>query len=273
MITAAIAPQNFELIRDRIGAILLSEFANQYTNFGLPVECFPKSVDVERFDQIDEETLPAMVVRFVSGDYMDDDGTPAKFYDGDSNGKYLFEIGVIVGSASTDTVWGDQQAAFNLQRILGLVRSILSNPQYDTLGFDLDTMNVLRVYCKNLKINDPKENDNTNNVIYGTLDFVVVCSESTPLVDPGPIASFDSVVKVYDQDNFRKWRYSLYELAITVPQDDTTLTDSFFSNPILSIVYGPNTYLLGTDFTQSGATITAITFAFYKDDIIIARTQ
>jgi len=52
---------------------------------------------------------------------------------------------------------------------------------------------------------------------------------------------------------------------------DTTLTDTFFSNTISEIVVGGQSYIIGVDFTQSGNTITAISFGFYDGQILIAK--
>jgi len=59
---------------------------------------------------------------------------------------------------------------------------------------------------------------------------------------------------------------------ITVDEDGQDFTNSFFGMyTILSISTNNQTYIAGTDFTQSGSTITAISFGFYVGQTILAE--
>ena len=53
----------------------------------------------------------------------------------DTRGTYTYFIDVFTRAKETDAEKGDTIAALKLQRILGIVRTILEDPQYRTLTF------------------------------------------------------------------------------------------------------------------------------------------
>jgi hypothetical protein len=74
------------------------------------------------------------------------------------------------------------------------------------------------------------------------------------------------------------YKYSLAQIAgatrkaITVGTTAATLTDSFFSNTISSIMANNQAFVVGDDFTQSGTTITLLSGIFISGKTIIAFT-
>jgi hypothetical protein len=127
LINGIIPQQNFELIRDRIGAILALELANQYdldNTFPLP-----QSIDIERFIPYDaDQEFPAINVNFWKGEYSNT--TQIK-----TEGTYYFNVDCYADSPTIGTNRGDNLSSAKLQRIMGACRAILKNPVYLTLGF------------------------------------------------------------------------------------------------------------------------------------------
>src|ERR1700749_4176232 len=110
-INNAITSQNFELIRDQIGAILLVEFTNQASNYDLPINCTPKEVQIEGFMQIDEDLLPYIAIRFVSATEVQKDSSGNAAYD------CCYYIDIFTGSASTPDARGDQLSILAFQKM------------------------------------------------------------------------------------------------------------------------------------------------------------
>ena len=127
-----IAPQNYELIRERIGLVITEELTQQgeleTTNpFTVP------TVYIERIWPFNSgEQLPAINVCLYKADYYPYGGIQQK-------GEYVFTIDVYTNSDSTSATdiaqRGDKLASVQMHRIIGKVRSILGSPTYSTLGF------------------------------------------------------------------------------------------------------------------------------------------
>ena len=138
LITSLIPQQNFESVRNAIGAILALELANQYAlyNAADPQPAFPypniNKVWVERIIAFDGPTeLPAINVNIDFAEWMNQ--SIAK-----RDGCVTFNIDIETYSgASISGLPGNQFAGYMMQKIAGLVTAILSNPVYigPPLGF------------------------------------------------------------------------------------------------------------------------------------------
>jgi hypothetical protein len=70
----------------------------------------------------------------------------------------------------------------------------------------------------------------------------------------------------------------LLQMQITVVDTGNTLTNAFFSNPVITLeLLDTNgqtveTYAVGVDFTITDTTITANTFTFTAGQIFVAKT-
>lgn len=183
-ITAAIAPQGFELIRNRIGEIIADELSNQAALLG--DEKLDATVFVERTSPIDKTELPVINVSLSNGKYENK-------HQGSVDGTYAFNVDVFTKSKSTDNADGDVESAFILQRIIGICRSILENPIYNTLGFA--TPFIGRTYCSEINIAAPGKDDSINTMM-GRLTFNVMCNEPNVLISPALIAEYNTQVKL-----------------------------------------------------------------------------
>lgn len=264
-ISNAIGVQNFELIRDQIGAILLVEFTNQGTNYDLPVISTPKEVWVEGFKQIDEDKLPLIVVRCVSAHEVHKDSSGTAIWE------YCYYLDIFTGAASTPDDAGDQRSILALQQMIGITRSILEDPRYDLLGFDDSLINIWNTHIGDWYIDLPKNNDDLIDGASGRAEFYVTAAE-VPSSYSGtkPVQWVDTNVKLVNSTRGYHWVMKEQEINVTVT--GPTLTNSFFTNTIGEIIIADATYSADTDFTQAGTTITAINFTFTASTTITART-
>ena len=124
-ITTLIGRQSYELIRNRIGEIMIDEFSaqtalgNTFTN---------ANVEVESSSIVDATDMSSVQVSLSTGDYSNE-------HQGTSNGDFEFNIDVFCKSKSTDTVNGSVNAMFKAQALIGIIRYIFKDPHYKTLGF------------------------------------------------------------------------------------------------------------------------------------------
>ena len=270
-IASAIPQQNFELIRDQIGAVLLVEFTNQAANYGLAANATPKDIWIEGFMQVDDDILPTFVIRCVKAIEIQKDSSGTAVYD------YCYYIDGFSGAPSTDTERGDQVAAYALQRMFGVARAILEDPRYDILGFASNVMNIWNTHIEDWYIQLPKNNDDLEDAICGRIEFHVTVAEvPSSYSATNPVQWVDTTVQLINSG--RGYHWVMKQQQINILATSATLTNSFFSNPIKEISLldtGGNetiTYQAITDFTQSGTTITATTFTFTNGTIILAKT-
>jgi hypothetical protein len=268
IITGSILPQNFELIRDRIVTILGDELGNQY----LLDSTYPqvKKVWCERFIPFNAETeLPAINVSIAHDEF--DNETVLK-----SIGTVIYNIDIST-IASTDIITGpgDQYAMIIMNKIVGMVRAILTYNGYSTLGFPPGIIQETSV-VKYFVIDKGMVADALSSVA-GRIQFMVKCIEVSNIVDNSvPIKEVTTTTLLNGSDF--GYFYDYRQMKIAVAASGATLTNSFFSNPIneIDLLNTDGTiaaiYLLGTDFTQSGTTITGITFSFVPATNIIAKT-
>lgn len=150
-----INPQAFELIRDRIAAILYDEFLNQYTLTYDP-DLAKISFEIEAINPEDKTDLPVINVSLGGGKWNE-----FKEYNGEIQGDYIYYIDIYTDASSTDLAQGETIAARLLQKLIGLCRAILEAPVYKTLDYTPGF--IKRVGCKDLLIKDKARNDSLNS--------------------------------------------------------------------------------------------------------------
>lgn len=126
LIDGIIPPQTHEIIHDRIGEILKSEFEAQYLMTYDNI--FNANMYKERHVPLHEAEEPSLNVIFERGDFM-------RQHQGQTTGDYRYHIEVIANSKTTDQDRGDKLSASKLQRLMGVVQYILEDPKYKTLLF------------------------------------------------------------------------------------------------------------------------------------------
>lgn len=171
VIDYAIPTQAYELIRDRIGAILAVEVAEQVV-LGGDYE-MEATVWVERSRPFDLTELPAINVSLATGRYDNK-------HQGDARGTYRYNIDIYMRSKATNDQLGDVLSAFKVQKLIGICRHILEHTAYKYLLFTPPF--IQRTMCEEINISQMDAGDMITRGM-GRLSFTVVAGETTTLMD------------------------------------------------------------------------------------------
>lgn len=194
-ILSIIPSQAYELIRDRIGAIVYTELQGQ---FALTSEALmDAAVYVVRSNPFADVDLPAVSIGFAGGNY-----DSANM--GCTRANYTYHIDVFTKSKSGVDTQGDVEATKYLHRLLGVCRAILMNPIYKTL--DYTPPFIQRVAVSDIAIAQMDPNDVSSSAM-GRLTLNVVVNEDTSLLDADPVGSIYTQVKLALTD--KGYRYKL----------------------------------------------------------------
>lgn len=209
-INSIIPTQNFELIRDAVMAILYTEITNQETLTG---NSYVTEYYSERFVAPDETEFPLLNIQFAGGDYDNKDQSLV-------DGSYVFYIACYQSAKSTDAEEGDLAATKKLHRVLGLCRAILMNGVYKNLGFEQKGI-IKTTLVSQIRIPKNDEFVDAMNSIMGYIEFRVKAIETVALIDPIPLASSITQVKLYLTD--KGYRYGAEgELDFLVTEGSTS---------------------------------------------------
>lgn len=189
LINGVIPRQNFELVRDKIGEILATEFAAQ---FALTAnEELNATVHVERIVPFDHSELPCINVLLSRGDF--ENMTAKK-----SDGTYQFNIDVYAKSKSSQNQAADVRASFIMQKMVGMAMAILENPRYRTLSFAAPS--IAHTQVSNISIIDPTNNQDAESAMMGRLTFQVRINENVELLTANTIAGYVTNVRLDETD-------------------------------------------------------------------------
>lgn len=187
-INSIINPQNYELIRDRIAEIIVDEIEGQKAlgnDIGLKV------LYLENHIPVSHTNLPCIVISTSKGSYKN---KTQKSIDGN----YDFFIDVITKSKSTKTENGDKISAVYVQKVVGLIRTILESPVYNTLGFAKPFS--CRSIISGIEFGTLKDVDE-ENVQLGRLTFNIDVPESMKFVEPVLIYEYVTSVKLGESNS------------------------------------------------------------------------
>lgn len=210
-INSVIPPQGFEIVRDRIGRIIADELDNQFQisyDNNLRVSNW-----VERFIPFDGgKELPAVNVSLAEGNF--DWQTQIQ-----SIGTYRYFIDCYVNARRNDDDMdspGDVLANVNLQRLMGIVRAIVENPIYMTLGFAKPF--IMNRHFESIQIQNPDQKKfDLENCVMGRLMLSVRIPETTPLKTPANAAGFDTRILLAETMKGYQWvfdnGYDTYDFA------------------------------------------------------------
>jgi len=196
LINSQIRPQAFEVIRDSIGAILALEIAFQGVNNWIPEAGWrnESKVWVERFIAFDKTEIPCVNVNMASGNFSND-------HQGHSDGIYKWNIDCFAFAKTSDTDDGDKKSIFRLQRLMGVCRAILSNPQYKTLG-------IVAPYVMNRQVESifiGGTDKDALSEVFGRLVLSVRVPENVDLLTPTMLALAQTQVKLELSDKGYFW--------------------------------------------------------------------
>jgi hypothetical protein len=189
-----IPQQQYELIRDRIGVILFSEFANQY-NLSGGTTPNPKFY-CERIIQFDHTEAPAVNVTLQRGDYTNRDRHQV-------DGTYMFTIDVYTAAHATSNQRGDYRGAVEMHRILGMIRAIFESPEYRELQFQRPS--ICHTEIKAISVPEPPNNNESVFEANGRIEFEVRVPETLELQEGLPLMLSNTTVRLYNTDEGYLW--------------------------------------------------------------------
>lgn len=260
IIQAIIPADNFERIRDQIGAILLLELSEQATLDSTFTA--PKQVFIESFIDTMPTQYPAVNIRYQQGASQEKSREEKQ-----THYMHVFHIDLYCSAKSTATMPGYTQATLWLHQLVRKVRSILSNPAYRTVGFTAPFNK--RAFINSIEVFEPMGAPDADNVVNARVEYCVEVPEYATVSQIGyPLTDVTATVTLNQSTEGYYWELKQSDITPTV--SGSTLTNSFFSNTISEIDIAGEAYLAGTDFTQSGTTITASTFTFTAGTTVTA---
>lgn len=182
LLTGAIPRQNFELIRDKIGEILITELNNQKV-----IQGFSESINIfsERTQPIDNSELLTININLESGDFS------SKTQIG-TNGKLMFNIDVYTSGISTSLKDGSIDSTFRLHKYIGMIRYILNYTGYKTLSMPLGIVGGTEI--ENFFIMESDLKQDSSYIKMARLQFSVRCNENQPLESGIPLIENDTKV-------------------------------------------------------------------------------
>lgn len=196
MLHNVIQSQRFEEIRDAIGRVITAELANQKLLVGstwVDINIF-----LERTCPIDKSELPAINIVYAESQNVDENTSFTSIFDN----KYLIEV--YVNGESSPTSSGDKQAAIQLAKIMGIIRSILMNKQNLYLDFTLKFIQTRKI--QSITRTQPRISTDAENTISGTLEARYIAEETTEL-DGGTLeALLTTVVKINNTEKGYKFQ-------------------------------------------------------------------
>lgn len=165
------AKSNFEIIRDKIFYILLSEVENQVYRFS-NARCSGATFYADRTVPIQKEESISINVSLFKGKEGDVQTVGTQDFD------LSFFISIETNSPSTATVRGDKLASILCHRWIGIIRHILMHQDYITLGMPDGIIKHTAVTEFAIDIGLEKTIDSSNNST-GYLIFGVDTVENT----------------------------------------------------------------------------------------------
>jgi hypothetical protein len=125
ILSEIIGVQNFEVVANRIGSILLEEIHNQKT-----IQGFDDEIEIfnERIEPFSKEQDVMITIAFREAEYA---GQNTR----DIQGEYIYFIDIFTSGWGEEEVSPSIVSKNKLFRYVGLVRYILSTGKYLTLGF------------------------------------------------------------------------------------------------------------------------------------------
>lgn len=182
VIDTQIPQQNFELIRDRIAAVLATELAQQTT---LGTTGLPNKVYTERIAMFEGQEGVMLNVSLDSGKYM---AQTVK----QTDGIYKYNIDAYATAKATPTTPGDTAAALLLERLLGICRYIIEDSRYLTLGFTPGF--IMHRHIQTIQVG---AHPNLENIVIGRLVLEVKAAETVALPDAVELAQSNTQAMLY----------------------------------------------------------------------------
>lgn len=201
VIETLIPQQQFEVVLDRIGEILALEFEYQSLLGNYDLDAV--SIFKERSVPCNASELPIVNVGLFQGEYSEETQMQTQ-------GFYKYVIEVIANAQSEDPVSGndgrgDRLSQLKVLRLLGIIRAILMDARYKTLGFSYPSIGhrgVERIWF----MSPPTQDANTTR--QGRLEMMVKVLETpASFVTPVELMEHFSYVTLEETENGFQWIY------------------------------------------------------------------
>lgn len=193
LIDKVIGPQNYEIVRDRIGRIVADELNNQF-QLAYDPDLRVKVWNERTIPFDNDKELPSINV-MIAEDQFDYQSA----VDVIGNARYFVDFYFDAPHGGNDGQGGDTKANWTMQKVMGKVRSILMHSAYKTLGFNPGFIANRHVESINIQLPDQKRMD-AEHVVMGRLVVAVRMNETSPDVSPMDLKDFVTMVKLVDTD-------------------------------------------------------------------------
>jgi len=232
LIEKEIPKNNYELVRDKIGAILYDELEVQFLTYNVQ-EANVTEVSIERTSPEDHIELATVNVSIAENSFENK-------HPGQSDGSVIYNIDVYVKQKSEPGKSGDQHSQYKLQRLLGIIRYILEDPQYKTLAYTIPF--IKHTMVNRIELRAPSAND-TANCAMGRLSFQVDMVEETSLLEGVWLESHITQVKLGISDKGYKYVYG-NEYGPPPPADNryAKVVDEYGN--VIAILNGGDVYVI-----------------------------
>lgn len=188
-IATVIGRQNYELVLDRIGEILTEELNGQdYNNSDLNVTVF-KERDIP-YNTGEGGGKPMVNVMFERVDY--DYQTAIQ-----SDGLCRYVIECTRQGKGNPSEGGDTVAMTKIQRLAGVIRAILMNPKYKTLGYEPGF--IKNRHIQSIEFGKPIRQDSAHTVM-ARLVLAVSFREVTELGVPALMVGYWTGVRIEETE-------------------------------------------------------------------------
>lgn len=181
-INLSIGRQSYELVRDRIGEILIEELTNQVATYNN--QYARADVTVEGNKVSDYTEMSTVFVSLASDEFSNE-------HTGCSTGDVVYFIDCICRAKNTDTAEGSYLSSFKAQALAGIVRYILKDPAYNTLGYTPPF--ISRVTVESIKVGDASKND-LESTTGARVTVRVTVNENNAMPTPTLINSYTTSV-------------------------------------------------------------------------------
>lgn len=201
-----IPEQNFEIVRDAIGLVLKEELDAKIALAvaeGSAIDLGSPTVYVDLWDAPDPSKLPAVIVYLVSDNFTNQDTRSAE-------GLATYYVDVYARSKSNQNEHGYRVSHKILTRIMGMIRFILSSPQYARLG--LDTTQIKEVIVASMGIVTEADKQDASNTAFGRVVVTVRMNEANnPSGEGNPLQISSTKFRLAESETGIYWEYNIPE--------------------------------------------------------------
>jgi len=184
VITEIIPQQGFEIVLNKLGAILFEEITNQVT-----IQSFTDEVEVyvERMYPYDKSEDVLINVSLNSIDFQGQT-------QGGTQGNVTYYVDVYCRGEETNASTGSEASKMKINRYLGIIRYILCSTKYKQLGFTSPL--VGRVSVNNLQQDPNSGRMDAAYLKFGRITVNVAVNEAQDLWDGIPLMGNDTMVNL-----------------------------------------------------------------------------